>query len=35
VIVYRVSLDSAVQTADRTRETMIAALSAGDGPIAD
>ena len=35
IIVYRVSLDSAIQTADRTREAMIAALSAGDGPIAD
>ncbi len=35
LIVYRVALDSAVQTADRTREAMIAALSAGDGPISD
>jgi len=35
LIVYRVALDSAVQTAERTREAMIAALSAGDGPIAD
>jgi ABC-2 type transport system permease protein len=35
VIVYRLSLDSAVRTADVTREAMIAALSAGDGPIAD
>ncbi len=35
IIVYRVSLDSAIQTADRTREAMIAALSAGDGPISD
>ena len=35
LIVYRVALDSTVRTAERTRETMIAALSAGDGPIAD
>ncbi len=35
LIVYRVALDSAIQTADRTREAMIAALSAGDGPISD
>ncbi len=35
LIIYRVALDSAVETADRTRETIIAALSAGDGPIAD
>jgi len=35
VIVYRVALDSAVRTAERTRESMIASLSAGDGPIAD
>ena len=35
VIVYRVALDSAVRTADRTRESMIAALSTGDGPISD
>jgi ABC-2 type transport system permease protein len=35
LIVYRVALDSAVRTADLTREAMIAALSAGDGPIAN
>ena len=35
LIVYRVALDSAVRTAELTRETMIASLSAGDGPIAD
>ena len=35
LIVYRVVLDWAVRTADLTRETMIAALSAGDGPIAN
>lgn len=34
LIVYRVALDSAVRTADLTRESMIAALSTGDGPIA-
>jgi len=34
VIVYRVALDSAVRIADLTRESMIAALSTGDGPIA-
>ena len=35
LVVYRVALDSAVRTADLTRETMIAALSTGDGPIAN
>ena len=35
LIVYYVALDSAVRTAERSRESMIAALSAGDGPIAD
>ena len=35
LIVYRVVLDWAVRTADLTREAMIAALSAGDGPIAN
>jgi ABC-2 type transport system permease protein len=35
VIVYRLALDSAVNTADLTRESMIAALSTGDGPIAN
>jgi ABC-2 type transport system permease protein len=34
LVVYRVALDSAVRTADLTRESMIAALSTGDGPIA-
>ena len=34
LIVYRLALDSAVRTADLTRESMIAALSTGDGPIA-
>ena len=33
-ILYRVALDSAVQAAERLREPLIAALSAGDGPIA-
>lgn len=31
---YRVALQSAVKAADRARESMIAALSAGEGPIA-
>jgi ABC-2 type transport system permease protein len=34
VIVYRISLQSSVEAAERLKETMIAALSAGDGPIA-
>jgi ABC-2 type transport system permease protein len=34
VIVYRLALDSAVRTAALMRETMIEALSTGDGPIA-
>jgi len=33
IIVYRLALDSAVRTADLTRESMVAALSTGDGPI--
>jgi ABC-2 type transport system permease protein len=33
-IVYRISLHSAVQAAERLKESMIAALSASDGPIA-
>jgi len=33
LIVYRVALDSAVTAAEKTREKMLAALSAGDGPI--
>jgi ABC-2 type transport system permease protein len=32
-IVYRIALQSAVDAADRLKESMIAALSAGDGPI--
>ena len=32
---YRLSLQTAAQTAERRKETMMAALSAGDGPIAD
>jgi ABC-2 type transport system permease protein len=35
LVLYRIALDSAVQSALRLREPMIAALSAGDGPIAD
>jgi ABC-2 type transport system permease protein len=34
MIVYRIALDSAVQTAERIKEQMITALSAGEGPIA-
>lgn len=34
MIVYRIALDSAVEGADRLKERMITALSAGDGPIA-
>jgi len=34
LVLYRIGLDSAVLSADRLRERMIAALSAGDGPIA-
>ena len=33
-IVYRIALYSAAGAAERLKETMIAALSAGDGPIA-
>jgi ABC-2 type transport system permease protein len=33
LIVYRVALDSAVAAAEKTREKMLTALSAGDGPI--
>jgi ABC-2 type transport system permease protein len=33
LIVYWLALNSAVRTADLTRESMIAALSTGDGPI--
>jgi ABC-2 type transport system permease protein len=35
VIIYRVALESAVRTAEVTRESMIAALSTGDGPISN
>ncbi len=34
LIVYRIALDSAVETADRIKEQMIAALSSAEGPIA-
>lgn len=34
LIMYRIALDSAVDAAERTKEKMIIALSAGDGPIA-
>jgi ABC-2 type transport system permease protein len=34
LIVYRFALESAVESADRLKEQMIAALSAGEGPIA-
>ena len=34
MVVYRIALDSAVAAAERMKETMITALSAGDGPIA-
>jgi len=33
IVLYRIALDSAVQAAERLKETMIAALSAADGPI--
>ncbi len=33
MVVYRVALASAVAAAERLKETMIAALSAADGPI--
>ena len=35
VVVYRIALQSAVDAADRMKESMITALSAGDGPIAN
>jgi ABC-2 type transport system permease protein len=35
LVLYKLSLDSATQAAERTRESMVAALSAGDGPVAD
>jgi ABC-2 type transport system permease protein len=34
MVVYRIALDSAVAAAERMKEQMITALSAGDGPIA-
>jgi ABC-2 type transport system permease protein len=34
LVIYRIALDSAVAAAERMKEKMIAALSAGDGPIA-
>ncbi|HTS76731.1 MAG TPA: hypothetical protein VMG40_11035 [Bryobacteraceae bacterium] len=34
LIVYRIALDSAVETAERMKEQMVAALSIADGPIA-
>jgi ABC-2 type transport system permease protein len=35
IIVYRIALNSAVEAAQRLKESMIAALSAGEGPIAN
>ena len=34
LVLYRIALDSAVEAAERLKERMIAALSAGEGPIA-
>jgi ABC-2 type transport system permease protein len=34
IVVYRIALQSAVDAAERIKESMITALSAGDGPIA-
>ncbi|MGA3186557.1 MAG: hypothetical protein ABSF22_05540, partial [Bryobacteraceae bacterium] len=34
MIVYRIALQSAVDAAERLKESMITALSAGDGPVA-
>lgn len=34
LMVYRISLDSAIEAAERLKEKMIAALSVGEGPIA-
>ena len=34
LIVYRIALDSAVDSAERMKEQMIAALSSAEGPIA-
>jgi ABC-2 type transport system permease protein len=33
MVVYRIALGSAVEAAERTKEKMLAALAAGDGPI--
>jgi ABC-2 type transport system permease protein len=33
-IAYKIALDSAVQASERLKETMLAALAQGDGPIA-
>jgi ABC-2 type transport system permease protein len=33
IVVYRIALGSAVEAAERTKEKMLAALTAGDGPI--
>jgi ABC-2 type transport system permease protein len=35
IIVYRIALQSAAEAAERLKESMIAALSAGEGPIAN
>ena len=35
LVLYRISLDSAVEAAGEGKERMLAALSAGDGPISD
>jgi len=35
MIVYRIALQSAAEAAERLKESMIAALSAGEGPIAN
>ncbi len=33
-VVYRIALESATKAAERTKEKFVAALAAGDGPIA-
>jgi hypothetical protein len=35
ITVYRIALQSAVEAAERLKESMITALSASDGPIAN
>jgi ABC-2 type transport system permease protein len=35
IVFYKISLDSSVSAAERIKEQVISALSAGDGPIAD